>query len=96
MPIRIALAACVLVLGSLGAVTAAHAGGPYGGFGPDAGSETQPVVTAPDTEAALPEGDQTLPWLRPESQPQQDTYGNDGTQQGTADQGYDMDDEGGH
>jgi hypothetical protein len=96
MPIRTALAVCVLVFGILGAVTAAGAGDPYGGFGPSASSETQEIGPNPNSGAALPEIDHTLPWLQQQSQPQQDIYGNGGAQPGSADEGYDMDDEGGH
>ena len=95
MPIRIALFVCALVFGSLSAVTAVYAGDTYGGFGPSAATETQETGSNSDDGAAPPAVDQTLPWLQPQSQ-QQGTYGSEGTQQGSVDRGYDMDDEGGH
>jgi len=96
MPIRTALVACVFALGTLAIATAAYAGN-YGGFGPsDTDTERQEVGSNPDNGAAPPEIDQTLPWLQQQSRHQQETYGSEGTQQGSADQGYDMDDEGGH
>ena len=96
MPIRTALAAYVLVLGTLATVTSASAGDPYGGFGPNSDTATQAIGSEPDNSAPAPDDQQTLPWLQQQSQDQQDSYGNAGEQQGSADNGYDMDDEGGH
>lgn len=96
MLIRIALLVCVLAFGSAGAVTAVSAGDPYGGFGPSTGTETQEIGTNSAVGAAPLDNDQTLPWLRQQSQHQQGAYGSEETQQGSADQDYDMDDEGGH
>ena len=96
MPIRTALAACVLVLGTLATVTSASAGDPYGGFGPSSDTATQEIGSDPDNVTPAPDDQQTLPWLQQQSQDQQDSYGNAGEQQGSADNGYDMDDEGGH
>jgi hypothetical protein len=86
--------ACALVLGTL-ATTAALAGDPYGGYGPG-DADTQQIGTAADTGAPTPDADQTLPWLRQQSQDQQTTY--DGAQQGAAegDDGTAADDEAGH
>jgi hypothetical protein len=55
---RSALMACVLVLGRLSTISAAHAGDPYGGLGPsDSGSQqngSNPVDAAPAQEDAQP------------------------------------------
>ena len=96
MQIRTALVACVLVLGTLAAITSASAGDNYGGFGPSAGTETQEIGSSPNNGVAPLDNGETLPWLQPQSQHQQDTYGSEGAQQGALDNGYDMDDEGGH
>jgi len=96
MPIRTALVACAIAFATLATVTAVFAGDTYGGFGPSDATETQEIGSNPDNGAAPPDSDQTLPWLQQQGQHQQDTYGSEGTQQGSADQGYDTDDEGGH
>ena len=96
MPIRTALAAYVLVLGTLTTVTSASAGDPYGGFGPNSDTAAQEIGSEPDNSAPAPDDQQTLSWHQQQSQDQQDSYGNAGEQQGSADNGYDMDDEGGH
>jgi hypothetical protein len=94
MTIRIALLSCVLALA--GSV-AAQAGDSYGGFGPSQESNAQPVNSDPVFGAAPSSGaDQSLPWLQPQYQAQQqDPYGNSGGQPASTDT-YDMDDEGGH
>ena len=74
MTIRTALMACALVLGTLAAITAAHAGDPYGGFGPG-DSNTQETGSDADAGGSTPAADQTLPWLQQQSQNQPDTYG---------------------
>jgi hypothetical protein len=96
MPIRTALMACVLLLGTLAAVTSASAGDPYGGFGPSIDTATQELGSDPGNDSPPTNDDQTLPWIQQQSQDQQDSYDNAGAQQGSADNGYDMDDEGGH
>ena len=97
MPIRTALMACVLVLGTLATVTSASAGDPYGGFGPSSDTATQEIGSDPgnDSPRRRPTT-RPCPGIQQQSQDQQDSYGNAGEQQGSADNGYDMDDEGGH
>jgi hypothetical protein len=93
MSIRIALLSCVL--GFAGSVSA-HAGDSYGGFGPSQESSGQAISSDPALEAAPSSIDQTLPWLQPQYQAQQqDSYGNTADQPVSSDT-YDMDDEGGH
>jgi hypothetical protein len=92
MTIRIALLSCVLALA--GSVSA-HAGDGYGGFGPNPDSSPQIVNSDPALEAAPSGADQTLPWLQPQYQvQQQNLYGN--ADQPISTDTYDMDDEGGH
>ena len=95
MQIRTALVACVLVLGTLAAITSASAGDNYSGFGPSAGTETQEIGSSPDNEVAPLDNGETLPWLQPQSQHQQDVYSVEGEQPAASEE-YDMDDEGGH
>jgi hypothetical protein len=93
MPIRIALLSCILALA--GSVSA-DAGDSYGGFGPSQDSSTQPINADSASGSMPPGGDQTLPWLQPQHQiQQQDFYGNTADQPVASDT-YDMDDEGGH
>jgi hypothetical protein len=95
MTIRIALVGCVLAFATL-AGTAAHAGDPYGGFGPSA-TET-PKVNADAAGAVAPDIDQTLPWLQPQMQNQQESYsgGEWYEQRAVQDDGSDIDDASGH
>ena len=71
MPIRSALIACVLVLGTLAAVTSASAGDPYGGFGPSSDTATQEIGSDPGNDSPPTTDDQTLPWQQQQSQDQQ-------------------------
>jgi hypothetical protein len=96
MPIRIALMACVLLLGTAAAVISASAGDNYGGFGPSADAPTQEIGSYPDNSSPPPNDGQALPWLQQQSGEQQDSYGAQWDQQGAASGEYDMDDEGGH
>lgn len=91
MTIRIALGACALALGL--SAGPAHAGDPYGGFGPG-DSNAQETGSDANADVSAPSADQ-LPWLQQQSQNQPDTYG-DGLQQGAADDGSDADDASGH
>jgi hypothetical protein len=87
--------ACALLFGTL-ATTAASAGDPYGGFGPNGDTAKQEIGSDSDNGSLPMNDDQTLPWIQPQSGDQQDVYGSEATQQGSPDTGYDMDDEGGH
>ena len=96
MPARSALMACVLVLGGLSTISAAHAGDPYGGLGPsDSGSQevgSNPVNAAPAQEDVQP-----LPWLQQQSQNQPDNSGAwDQQGAGAVDDGSETDDASGH
>ena len=96
MPARSALVACVLVLGGLSTIGAAHAGDPYGGLGPsDSGSQqngSNPVDAAPAQEDAQP-----LPWLQQQSENQPDNSGAwDQQGAGAVDDGSEADDASGH
>ena len=90
MPIRTALIACVLVLGTLAAVTSASAGDPNPGL---AQAATQQEIGSNPGNDSPPT---TVPWQQQQSQDQQNIYGSAGDEQGSADNGHDMDDEGGH
>jgi hypothetical protein len=94
MPIRSALVACVLVLGTLTKVTAAFANDAYGGFSPS-GSGSQEVGSNQINAAPVQEDSQPMPWLQQQSQIQP---GNSGAwdQQGSVDDGSDIDDASGH
>lgn len=56
----------------------------------------QEIGSDPGNDSPPTTDDQTLPWQQQQSQDQQNIYGNAGDQRGSADNGYDMDDEGGH
>ena len=95
MQIRTALVACVLVLGTLAAIVSASAGDNYGGFGPS-NIDTQEIGSDPDIGGPAPEDYQSMETIQPQGEAQQDIYGSESAQQGADDNGYDMDDEGGH
>jgi hypothetical protein len=88
MPIRIALIACALVLGTLATVTSASAGDPYGGFGPS-DTDTQEIGSDPNTGGATPDDSQNMESIQQQTQDQQDTYGSAGSQQDAVEQGED-------
>jgi hypothetical protein len=95
MTIRTALAGCLLAIATLAGGTAAFAQDPYGGFGPSAG--TTPEVNADAPAAAAPDVDQTLPWLQPQGQSQQESYSGEWYEQrAVQDDGSDIDDASGH
>ena len=95
MTIRTALAGCVLAFATLAGGTAALAGDPYGGFGPSV--TATPEANAGAADAGAPNVDQTLPWLQPQSQSQQENDSGEWYQQRAAqDDGSDIDDASGH
>jgi hypothetical protein len=94
MPIRPALVACVLVLGTLTTMTAAYAGDAYGGFGPRTGG-SQDVGSNQINASPVQEDSQPLPWLQQQSQIQPANSGA-WDQQGPVDDGSDIDDASGH
>lgn len=102
MPIRTALVACVLVLGTSLTVTSASAGDPYGGFGPSSDTAPQEIGSDPGNSSPTTSVDDTLPWHQqqtqgqPQTQDQQDSYGDATDQQGSADSSYDTNAEDGH
>ena len=84
----------MLALATLAGGTAAFAGDPYGGFGP---SVTAPEVNADAADAGAPNTDQTLPWLQPQGQSQQESNSGEWYEQRAAqDGGSDIDDASGH
>jgi hypothetical protein len=97
MTIRTALVGCTLAFATLAAGTAAHAGDPYGGFGPSV--PDTPAGNADAANAAAPGIDLTLPWLQPQSQNQQESYSGGGEwyqNRAVQDDGSDVDDASGH